>query len=263
MSNTQSKPILQRAVGAIFLLALIGLVAILLLQPSDHLPDSTAKNSKPQQPTISITANDNKPSTSSNDNLEPALILESTTDVDVVDTDSTTAPTEVIGEDIWQSVEQQTQEEIQAAKPILVASSEPSTQEASKPKVDTPKTQASQTTPKAETTKPETVKPKVEAPKLELIADSEKTTTSKPSAQATPKADASGKWYVQIGAFGNAANAQKLVNQYKQQGYNVRIQKDNNLNRVQIGPFSTKKDAEKVQAKTKTQSLNPAVIHLP
>ena len=262
MSNTQSKPILQRAVGAIFLLALIGLVAVLLLQPSDRLPESSAKNSKPQQPTISITANDKTPSAEKPDHSGPALILESSTDIETLEAKIPNRPTEVIGEDIWQSVEQQTHEEIQTAKPILVASSETAPTKpvvAEKPQIEAPKPNTKPETPKADT-----AKPKVTTPKLELIADSEKPVTStKPATQAAPKTSSAGNWYVQIGAFGNAANAQKLVNQYKQQGYNVRIQKDNNLNRVQIGPFSTKQDAEKVQARTKTQSLNPAVIQLP
>ena len=151
---------------------------------------------------------------------------------------------------------------MESTKPVLIASTEPSNTipktVPEKPKAtESPKT-ANTTTPKSEATKP-----KVAAPKLELIADSEKSPVTKPTLSATTSKNNQGKWYVQIGAFGNSANAQKLVNQYQQQGYTVRIQKDNNLNRVQIGPFTTKKEAEQVQAKTKTQSINPAVIHLP
>lgn len=260
MSNTQEKPILQRAVGAIFLLALIALVAVLLLQPSDQLPESTAKNSKPQQPTISITANNDSSKAPELNIKGPEIVLESTTSASQI-TENT--PVEVIGEDLWQSVEQQTSQAVESTKPILIASTEPSNATpktvAEKPKAtEPPKTANTTATPKTEATKP-----KVAAPKLELIADSEKAPVTKPTSSATTSKNNQGKWYVQIGAFGNSANAQKLVNQYQQQGYTVRIQKDNNLNRVQIGPFSTKKEAEQVQAKTKTQSINPAVIHLP
>lgn len=260
MSNTQEKPILQRAVGAIFLLALIALVAVLLLQPSDQLPESTAKNSKPQQPTISITANNDSSKAPELNTKGPEIILESTTSASQI-TENT--PVEVISEDLWQSVEQQTSQAVESTKPILIASTEPSNATpktvAEKPKAtEPPKTANTTAAPKTETTKP-----KVAAPKLELIADSEKAPVTKPTSSATTSKNNQGKWYVQIGAFGNSANAQKLVNQYQQQGYTVRIQKDNNLNRVQIGPFSTKKEAEQVQAKTKTQSINPAVIHLP
>ena len=274
MSNTQEKPILQRAVGAIFLLALIALVAVLLLQPSDQLPESTTKNSKPQQPTISITANNDSSKAPELNTKGPEIVLESTTSASQI-TENT--PVEVIGEDLWQSVEQQTSQAVESTKPILIASTEPSNATpktvAEKPKAtEPPKTANTTTAPKTEapktantTTAPKTeaTKPKVAAPKLELIADSEKAPVTKPTSSATTSKNNQGKWYVQIGAFGNSANAQKLVNQYQQQGYTVRIQKDNNLNRVQIGPFSTKKEAEQVQAKTKTQSINPAVIHLP
>lgn len=260
MSNTQEKPILQRAVGAIFLLALIALVAVLLLQPSDQLPESTTKNSKPQQPTISITANNDSSKAPELNTKGPEIVLESTTSASQI-TENT--PVEVIGEDLWQSVEQQTSQAVESTKPILIASTEPSNATpktvAEKPKAtEPPKTANTTAAPKSEATKP-----KVAAPKLELIADSEKAPVTKPTSSATTSKNNQGKWYVQIGAFGNSANAQKLVNQYQQQGYTVRIQKDNNLNRVQIGPFSTKKEAEQVQAKTKTQSINPAVIHLP
>ncbi|HIW05867.1 MAG TPA: SPOR domain-containing protein [Candidatus Ignatzschineria merdigallinarum] len=260
MSNTQEKPILQRAVGAIFLLALIALVAVLLLQPSDQLPESTAKNSKPQQPTISITANNDSSKAPELNTKSPEIVLESTTSASQI-TENT--PVEVIGEDLWQSVEQQTSQAVESTKPILIASTEPSNTipktVSEKPKAtEPPKTANTTAAPKTEATKP-----KVAAPKLELIADSEKAPVTKPTSSATTSKNNQGKWYVQIGAFGNSANAQKLVNQYQQQGYTVRIQKDNNLNRVQIGPFSTKKEAEQVQAKTKTQSINPAVIHLP
>lgn len=260
MSNTQEKPILQRAVGAIFLLALIALVAVLLLQPSDQLPESTAKNSKPQQPTISITANNDSSKAPELNTKGPEIVLESTTSASQI-TENT--PVEVIGEDLWQSVEQQTSQAVESTKPILIASTEPSNTipktVSEKPKAtEPPKTANTTAAPKTEATKP-----KVAAPKLELIADSEKAPVTKPTSSATTSKNNQGKWYVQIGAFGNSANAQKLVNQYQQQGYTVRIQKDNNLNRVQIGPFSTKKEAEQVQAKTKTQSINPAVIHLP
>ncbi len=257
MSNTQSKPILQRAVGAIFLLALIALVAILLLQPSDRLPDSTAKNSKPQQPTISITAHDQNKSPASPDQSGPALVLESVTGTQYPEPGTIAEPVEVISEDLWQSVEQTAGNHNKPANSAPTASREKPTSTANS---NIPKDR-----PKAETKpKAETAKPVVTTPKLELIADSEKSpSTSKPAPSVNSKPSSNGNWYVQVGAFGNTANAQKLVNQYKQQGYNVRIQKDKNLNRVQIGPFATKKEAEQIQSKTKTQSINPAVIHLP
>ena len=264
MSNTP-KSALQRIVGAVFLLALIALVAVLLMQPSEKIPHQSAQTAQPQKPTISVTANGtNKDNSGLAHSSNQPLILESATGK----TETTTPPTEVIGENIWQHVEQKSHESAPTEQPIILASVDthantsnqrPATHSNNNPNSQTQASTKPQSAPKP-TQKPAAEKPKVTAPKLELIADSEKTST-KP-AQA-PKPTSNGKWYVQMGAFGNSANAQKLVNQYKQQGYNVRIKKDNNLHRVQIGPYATKNEAEQVKSRTKSGSINPAVIQLP
>ncbi|MHC5226192.1 SPOR domain-containing protein [Ignatzschineria sp. LJL83] len=244
MSNSQSNPILQRIVGGVFLLALILLVAILLLQPSDTQMSNVDNSSS--RPTTSL-PNTSKPQDNSN-NRAPMLVLDSTT-IQEEENGTELLPNdiEIVGDDLWQQVEEKTSETIVPAKPILIAGTETPNPIQERPTTS----QKPQTTPKpkAETPKPST-------PKLELIANSEKPATSSNN-------NVSGQWYVQIGAFGNLANAQKLVSEYQKQGYSVRIQKDKNLNRVQIGPFSTQKAAEQVKAKTKTPSTNPAVIHFP
>lgn len=250
MSNSQPNPILQRIVGGVFLLALILLVAILLLKPSDNQISNADSGSN--RPTIT-TPGSSKPQDTSN-NRPPVLVLESNTIKEEEKITELPNNIEIVGDDIWQQVEEKTSETIVSEKPTLIAGTETpsSTQERSAT------SQKPQTTPKpkAETPKPST-------PKLELIANSEKTSTQAPTNPPKGNNAASGQWFVQIGAFGNLANAQKLVSEYQKQGYSVRIQKDKNLNRVQIGPFSTQKAAEQVKAKTKTPSINPAVIHFP
>ena len=243
MSNTQSNPILQRIVGAIFLLALILLVAVLLLQPSDHQINNADNGSN--RPAASL-PNTSKPQETPN-NRPPVLVLESNTNQN----DDHQAPTlpseiEIISEDMWQQVEE---------KPTTIAGIEPAKPIEERPTTPKPP-QIPQQKPKAEASAPAT-------PKLELIANSEKPVAQAPINPPKSSNTATGQWYVQIGAFGNIDNAQKLVSQYQKQGYNVRILKDKNLNRVQIGPFSTQKAAEQVKAKTKTPSTNPAVIHFP
>lgn len=258
MSNTQTKSVLQRAVGGIFLLALIALIAVLLLQPSDKLPNTTSQNNNAQRPTLSISANDSQTNTPNQlptipEIQGPTLVLESTTDsgpkLPYPDNSN-----EIIGEDIWQSVEQTNTEPKQpisqiTGEPIVIASALPESSQS--------KTASKPTSPeKAQETPNVANKPKSEAPKLELISGS----ASTPKQAASSSAPSSGKWYVQLGAFSNSANAQKLMTEFKQKGYNVRIQKDNQLNRVQIGPYATKKEAEQVQSRTKGGSLNPSIF---
>lgn len=240
MSNTLTKSLLQRLIGGIFLLALVGLIAVLLLQPSDKLPTTTPQANNVQKPAISITSTGKKEP----QEIAPPIILESQSGKEIV----SNAPGDIVGEELWQSVEQGHQ--IKEENAIILASIEP-------PKV-TP-------LPKKEIEKPK-VTPKKEPamPKIELIADSEKSAAKAPQktqpVQQAPKATAQGHWYVQLGAFGNSANAQKLMNEFKQKGYNVRILRDNKLNRVQIGPYATKKEAEQVQSRTKGGSLNPSIF---
>lgn len=264
MSNNQSKSVLQRAVGGIFLLGLIGLIAVLLLQPSDKLPNPTTKDDNPQKPRISITADSQKSGAERDKSND--LVLESTSSAGKLP--AQLGNKEIIGEDIWQSVEQSnshntasthsnptltntapiTGEKIVAANPDKLVT----------PKVEAPRTNPNQTQKSAE--KPKTAtNGKSEAPKIQLISDAQ-TSTKAATPKTTSPSTSSGKWYVQLGAFSNTANAQKLMNEFKQKGYNVRIQKDNQLNRVQIGPFATKKEAEQVQSRTKGGSLNPSVF---
>ncbi len=261
MSKT-TKSTLQRAIGAIFILALIALIAILLLQPADKGSEVVATpSSKPPVKTPTAPTGE-----------APVLVLESSAASGTVTIPNDgSVPTgkdiEIISESLWQSIEQ---EQPTTNSPIVAANDQPSiTMPAVKPAE--PKVpvaaQKPQEAPKKEASTAS--KPAIAPPKLELIAGSQQNsakpapTTPKTATSSTKPAAASGNWFVQVGAFGNAENAQKLVNQYKKQGYNVRIQRENNLNRVQIGPFATKKEAEQVQAKTKGGSLNPAVIHLP
>lgn len=257
MSNNQSKSVLQRAVGGIFLLGLIGLIAVLLLQPSDKLPNPTTKDDNPQKPRISITADSQKPGSERDKSND--LVLESTSSAGKLSAEPNNK--EIIGEDIWQSVEQSdsnnptltntapiTGEKIVAANPDKLVA----------PKVEAPRTNPNQAQKPAEKPKT-TTSGKSEAPKIQLISDAQ-TSTKAATPKTTSPSTSSGKWYVQLGAFSNTANAQKLMNEFKQKGYNVRIQKDNQLNRVQIGPFATKKEAEQVQSRTKGGSLNPSVF---
>ncbi|MBL4889228.1 MAG: SPOR domain-containing protein [Candidatus Lindowbacteria bacterium] len=58
------------------------------------------------------------------------------------------------------------------------------------------------------------------------------------------KTSRSGRYFVQVGAFGVLGNAEALVNKLKSGGFMARIQPRGKLSLVQVGPFLKRKDAE-------------------
>ncbi len=299
MSKTTSNSIMQRIVGAIVLLALIALIAVLLFQPSDKLPNTAQKG---QRPTTTTPETTTRPG---NNQAPPIIVLESNNGTQgalnqgvISQGNNATLPpitmpeqnlpqnqspnlnapaVEVVDEAIWQQVEQATAQ----AKPPVPNHNRPIAQgfnqaaEAAKPAApNRNQAQSSKTTPnKSSATANAAKKPEPTPPKLELIASSQATPNRAPAAtqqnrapaQTAAKPSAKGSWYVQLAAFSKAENAQKTYNQYKQLGYNVRIQKENNIHRVQIGPYASKGDAEQIKARTQNpkENINPSVIRIP
>lgn len=76
-----------------------------------------------------------------------------------------------------------------------------------------------------------------------------------PPPAATPAAasaarPAQGGWYVQVGGFSQAANAERLVSQLKGQGYGVSVvppSGGNKLTRVRVGPAADRNAAMELQ----------------
>lgn len=60
------------------------------------------------------------------------------------------------------------------------------------------------------------------------------------------------EWAVQVGSFGEPANAERLENQLGEQGYSVyRRQRDNDLTTVYVGPFASSEEGERVMGELK------------
>lgn len=295
MSKTTSNSITQRIVGAVVLLALIALIAVLLFQPSDKLPSTASKG---QRPTTTAPETTIRPG---NNQAPPIIVLESTpgnqgtiaqgtisqgnnVTLPNIPAPDTNAPSvEVVDEAIWQQVEQATAQ----VKPPEPAQNRPIAQGFnSSTQVTEPVTPAHNNTaqqkpsskPNNATTVANTAKkPEPTPPKLELVSSSQASQNRTPAATQNSKAPAQtatksaakpatqGGWYVQLGAFGKAENAQKTYNQYKQLGYNVRIQKENNIHRVQVGPYASKEAAEQIKTRTRNskEGINPSVIRIP
>ncbi|GGZ90298.1 hypothetical protein DC083_00740 [Ignatzschineria ureiclastica] len=295
MSKTTSNSITQRIVGAVVLLALIALIAVLLFQPSDKLPSTASKGQRPTTtaPEATIRPGSNQ--------APPIIVLESTpgnqgtiaqgtisqgnnVTLPNITAPETNAPSvEVVDEAIWQQVEQATAQ----VKPPAPANNRPIAQgfnastQATAPAALThnntaqqkPSSKPNNGAATANTAK----KPEPTPPKLELVSSSQASQNRAPAATQNSKAPAQtatksaakpatqGGWYVQLGAFGKAENAQKTYNQYKQLGYNVRIQKENNIHRVQVGPYASKEAAEQIKTRTRNskEGINPSVIRIP
>lgn len=80
--------------------------------------------------------------------------------------------------------------------------------------------------------------------------------TNETSQQAPgPSSSAQGEWAVQVGSFGEAANAERLSNQLSGEGFSVyRRQRDNNMTTVFVGPYATSEDGEAAMASIKERA---------
>ncbi|MCA1750090.1 MAG: septal ring lytic transglycosylase RlpA family protein, partial [Sphingomonadales bacterium] len=85
-------------------------------------------------------------------------------------------------------------------------------------------------------------------------------TSPPPSAATTaPLPRATGEYYVQLGAFSNAANARRLADRARSLGP-VRIVDGGGLNRVRLGPFPDSRAAESTLARARQAGLTDARI---
>lgn len=72
---------------------------------------------------------------------------------------------------------------------------------------------------------------------------------------SSPSSSAQGEWAVQVGSFGEAANAQRLSEQLSGEGFTVYQRKrDNNLTTVFVGPYATSDDGEAAMASIKQRA---------
>lgn len=80
---------------------------------------------------------------------------------------------------------------------------------------------------------------------------------AKPTPQPTPtNTNSGGLFYVQIGAFGNRQNAERLETRAKQAGFNTFIKPENGLFKVQIGAFGNRQNAERLANEAKAKGFD-------
>jgi len=113
--------------------------------------------------------------------------------------------------------------------------------------------------PAAQTVTAPAAKP-AEKPAEKLTAPEKKSETvekpaAKAAADATPAADASGQWVIQLGAFKEAGNVKLLLAKLKGIGvpaYTEKLESPQGpRTRVRAGPFATQEAAEKARARLK------------
>jgi DedD protein len=107
---------------------------------------------------------------------------------------------------------------------------------------------------------PEPASPPQDDPIAALVAANESRNSSSgnssSSASSGPAAQQQGEWAVQVGSFGDTANAQRISDQLSGEGFSVfQRARDNNLTTVLVGPYATSEDGEAAMALIK-QRIN-------
>jgi cell division septation protein DedD len=152
-----------------------------------------------------------------------------------------------------------TSSESSASKP---APGSPAVRSASAPVTSTEDVPAAES---ADTAQPVPALTRVKAVAADFRPDTRPEPAIKPAAKtaaATPTAAATqGAAIVQVAAVSHQEDADVLVNALKHRGYSVAIHKEpqDKLLHVQIGPFSTKKDADAMRQRLQTDGYNAIV----
>ncbi|WP_386077918.1 SPOR domain-containing protein [Vreelandella sp. F11] len=75
------------------------------------------------------------------------------------------------------------------------------------------------------------------------------------SSASSPSVSAQGEWAVQVGSFGEPANAQRLSEQLSGEGFTVyQRERDNNMTTVFVGPYATSEDGEAAMSSIKQRA---------
>ena len=98
-----------------------------------------------------------------------------------------------------------------------------------------------------------------------LVACAPPVTVKPPDTAPTQtKASSTGGWAVQVGAFGSAESARKLVGDLKKDGLTAYVAPLNRngktLHRVRVGPVASRAEADKLAVRIKGRGLPASVV---
>lgn len=184
---------------------------------------------------------------------QPTFVIEQPMDVerqdvpvpDMPDTIDTPAPSSPVLTD--EALNEPIEEIPRAPQTDQVASSSSDEGSSSQPAAAEPSQQA----PSQPSREPDS--PPQEDPIAALVAANESRNSS---ASVAPSAQQQGEWAVQVGSFGDTANAQRISDQLSGEGFSVfQRARDNNLTTVLVGPYATSEDGEAAMALIK-QRIN-------
>ena len=184
---------------------------------------------------------------------QPTFVIEQPVDVerqdvpvpDMPDTIDTPAPSSPVLTD--EALDEPIEEIPRAPQTDQVASS--SSDEGSSSQ--TAAAEPSQQAPSQPSREPDS--PPQEDPIAALVAANESRNSS---ASVAPSAQQQGEWAVQVGSFGDTANAQRISDQLSGEGFSVfQRARDNNLTTVLVGPYATSENGEAAMALIK-QRIN-------
>lgn len=75
------------------------------------------------------------------------------------------------------------------------------------------------------------------------------------ASNSNPSSTAQGEWAVQVGSFGEAANARRLSEQLSAEGFSVyQRERDNRMTTVFVGPYATSEDGEAAMTSIKQRA---------
>ena len=104
------------------------------------------------------------------------------------------------------------------------------------------------------------VSPTSPAPAAPVARDEAHATAHPPPADTFAPIGAKGGWSIQMGSFGNRANADKLVRNLRSKGIRVYVSSQGGKHRVRAGPFPDRATAERIGARLKSQGQSFTVV---
>jgi len=98
---------------------------------------------------------------------------------------------------------------------------------------------------------------------VKIYLDKGPDTRRKNSVSTTPPVDADGHWVVQIASFREGHRAVQFADSLATTYPNIRIERAQGFFRVRLGPYSSRRDADKIVGKLKADGHRPWVAWIP